>query len=206
MYLDSTRWCERCTRCFTAKEAIPKIRARMRHLLANQPTDILATDFTLLERSSSGLDNVLVITYVFSKYTIVISTKDQKAGTVARILVNEWFLKLGIPRRIHLDQGRSFENKNIEELCEMYDIQKSKTTPYHPQGNGQCEMFNRTKHNLLRCLEHLQKKKWPDHIREMCFVYNSTPDASTGCSPFFLYFGMKPILPIDNLFNLVTGV
>ena len=38
------------------------IRARMCHLLANQPRDILPTDFTLLERSSSGLENVLVIT------------------------------------------------------------------------------------------------------------------------------------------------
>ena len=87
----------------------------------------------------------------------------------------------------------------------MYSIRKSKTTPYHPQGNGQCERFNRTMHNLLRCLEDTQKKKWPEHIREMCFVYNCTPHASTGYSPFFLYFGMKPVLPIDNLFNLVKG-
>ena len=201
---DIAQWCEKCTRCFTAKEAVPKIRARMCNLLANQPRDILATDFTLLEKSSSGLENVLVVTDVFSKYTVAIPTKDQKARTVAKILVNEWFLKLGIPRRIHSDQGRSFENKVIEELCEMYSIRKSKTTPYHPQGNGQCERFNRTMHNLLRCLEDSQKRKWPDHIREMCFIYNSTPHASTGYSPFFLYFGMKPVLPIDNLFNLVT--
>ena len=204
MYHDISQWCEKCARCFTAKEAIPKIRARMCSLLANQPRDILATDFTLLEKSSSGLENVLVITDVFSKYTMAIPTKDQKAKTVAKVLVNEWFLKLGIPRRIHSDQGRSFENKVIEALCDMYNIRKSKTTPYHPQGNGQCERFNRTMHNLLRCLEDSQKRKWPEHIREMCFVYNSTPHASTGYSPFFLYFGMKPVLPIDNLFNLVS--
>ena len=88
----------------------------MCNLLANQPRDILATDFTLLERSSSGLENVLVITDVFSKYTLAIPTKDQKAKTVARVLVNEWFLKLGIPQRIHSDQGRSFENKIVDEL------------------------------------------------------------------------------------------
>ena len=122
---------------------------------------------------------------------------------MARILVNEWFLKLCIPRRIHSDQGRSFENKIIEELYEMYNIRKSNTTPYHPQGNGQCERFNRTMHNLLRCLEDSQKK-WPDHIREMCFVYNSTPR-------FYRIFTFLPIFwyetyfAIDNLFNLVTG-
>ena len=73
-----------------------------------------------------------------------------------------------------------------------------------PQDKSTKERFNRTMHNLLRCLEDSQKRKWPDHIREMCFIYNSTPHASTGYSPFFLYFGMKPVLPIDNLFNLVT--
>ena len=56
-------WCENCARCFTAKDAIPKIRARMCNLLANQP---IATDFTLLERSSSGLEHVLVITDVLT--------------------------------------------------------------------------------------------------------------------------------------------
>ena len=204
MYNDIAKWCENCARCFTAKDAIPKIRARMCNLLANQPRDILATDFTLLERSSSGFENVLVITDVFSKYTLAIPTKDQKAKTVARVLVNEWFLKLGIPQRIHSDQGRSFENKIVDELCTMYSVRKSKTTPYHPQGNGQCERFNRTMHNLLRCLEDSEKRRWPEHIREMCFVYNSTPHASTGFSPLFLYFGMKPRLPIDNLLNLAT--
>ena len=139
-----------------------------------------------------------------SVHTLAIPTKDQKSKTVARVLVNEWFLKLGIPHRIHSDQGRSFENKIIDELCTMYGVRKSRTTPYHPQGNGQCERFNRTLHNLLRCLEDSQKRKWPEHIREMCFVYNSTPHASTGLSHFFLYFEIKPRLPIDNLLNLAA--
>ena len=119
MYQDITKWCEDCSRCFTAKEQFPKVKARMYHLTANQPCDILAVDFTLLEKSTSGLENVLVITDIFSKYTIAVPTKDQKAKTVARVLVNEWFLRLGIPRRLHSDQGRSFENKVNFAQCIM---------------------------------------------------------------------------------------
>ena len=91
--------------------------------------------------------------------------KDQKAKTVARFFVNEWFLKLGIPQQIHSDQGHSFENKIVNELCTMYGVRKSRTTPYHPQGNGRCERFNRTMHSLLRCLKVLEKRRWPEHTK-----------------------------------------
>ena len=195
-------WCEKCNRCFVAKESVPKVKARMCHLLARKPLDIIAIDFTLLEKSSSGIENVLVITDVFSKYTIAVPCKDQKAKTVAKVLVHEWFSKVGIPRRIHSDQGRCFEGKIIEQLCMLYGIKKSKTTPYHPTGNAQCERFNRSLHNLLRTLSEEQKRKWPDYIRELVFGYNCAIHSSTGYSPYFLMMGMEPKLPIDNILNL----
>lgn len=63
----------------------------MGHLTAKRPLDILAIDFTLLEPASNGLENVLVMTDVFSKFTQAIPTKDQTASTVARVLVERWF-------------------------------------------------------------------------------------------------------------------
>ena len=58
-------------------------------------------DFTLLEKSSDGIENILVITDAFTKWTRTIPTKDQKAETVAKVLVKEWFYQNGVPKRLH---------------------------------------------------------------------------------------------------------
>ena len=86
-------------------------------------------DFTKLDRASDGRENVLVMTDVFTKFTQAVPARDQKASTVADVLVREWFVRYGIPRRIHSDQGRNFESALIRELCGMYGIKKSHTTP-----------------------------------------------------------------------------
>ena len=69
----------------------------MSHAAAARPLEIVAMDFTQIEKSTSGIENVLVFTDVFTKYTITIPTRDQTAKTVSRLFVQDWIKKLGIP-------------------------------------------------------------------------------------------------------------
>ncbi len=203
---DVIRWCQDCERCQVAKDAQPVAHSFMGHLLASRPNEILAIDFTVLEASRSGIENVLVMTDVFTKYSLAVPTRDQRAETVARVLVTEWFYKLGIPGRIHSDQGQNFESRLMQQLCDLYAIRKSRTTPYHPAGNSQCERFNRTLHNLLRVLPVSRKRDWVSCLPQVLFYYNTTPHQATGESPCFLMFGQEPRLPVDFLLGQVQDV
>ena len=188
-----------CERCRMAKIPPKHLRLVPGSLVVSQPNEVVAIDFSVLEKASNGMENVLVITDHFSKFSIAVATKDQTAATVAKVLVQKWFFVFSIPHRLHSDRGRSFNNKIIAELCKLFGLAQSFTSPYHPSGNGVCERFNRTLHTLLRTLPNDLKRKWPELLPELCYFYNSTPHSVNNLSPHFLMFGRQPVLPIQIL-------
>ena len=81
-----------------------------------------------------------------------------------------------------------------------YDVavQKSHTTPYHPQGNPQPKRFNGTLLNMLGTLTKEEKIFWSRHVSWLVHGYNCTMHDSTGYSPYFLMFGREARLPIHH--------
>ena len=73
--------------------------------------DLLCIDFTKVDPSKDSKENILVLTNAFTKVSQVFITPNQKALTIANILVDKWFYIYGIPTQIHSDQGWCFENK-----------------------------------------------------------------------------------------------
>lgn len=201
MVTDIGRYVATCPRCLRRKAGMLPERAPLVSITSTEPMELLCIDYLSLE-PSRGFSSVLVITDHFTKFTQAIPTRNQSAKTTAKILFDNFMLHYGVPARIHSDQGRSFDCKVIHELCILLGVEKTRTTPYHPQGNGCTERFNRTLLNMLGTLPEDKRSKWPDHISRIVHAYNCTKHESTGFSPFELMFGRNPRLPIDVLYGI----
>ena len=144
-----------------------------------------------MDTSRDGKENVLVLTDAFSEFSQAFVTPNQKAITMAKIIVDKWFYIYGISARIHSDKGQSFENSILEHLYTMYRVRQSITTPYNPPGNSTCERFNCMLHDLLKTLDKEQKANWPVHLSSLVFAYNAMPHSVTGYQLYELMFGCK---------------
>ena len=108
-----------------------------------------------------------------------------------------------MPAYLISDQGKAFTGHIITHLCELYGVQKLRTSPYHAQTNGQVECMNQTIIRIIGKLEEGRKACWSEHLPELLLAYNATHSAVTGYSPYYLLFGRRPRIPVDYLFPIL---
>ena len=82
-------------------------------------------------------------------------------------------------------------------MCELAQVKKLHTSPYHAETNGQCERFNATLISMLGTLPTHAKKNWQEWVATLMHAYNCTVSPVMGFSPYFLMFGRTPKLPLD---------
>ena len=194
---------KKCGRC-QKFEAAPPV-APLKPLTCSGPGELLHVDFTSIEETvplqqEPVIRNVMVMQDHFSKYVVAYVVKDQTARTAAETLRSGYFGLFGAPAYLISDQGKAFTGHLITNLCELYGVQKLRTSPYHAQTNGQVERMNQTIIRMIGKLEQDKKAHWSEHLPEMLAAYNGTRSTVTGYSPYFLLFGRKARMPVDYLF------
>ena len=194
---------KRCGHC-RKYEAAPPV-APMKPLTCSGPGELLHVDFTSIEetvplREEPVIQNVLVLQDHFSKYVVAYVVKDQTAHTAAKTLRNGYFGLFGVPAYLISDQGKAFTGHIITHLCDLYGVQKLRTSPYHAQTNGQVERMNQMIIRMIGKLEEDKKACWSKHLPELLLAYNATRSAVTGYSPYYLLFGRRSRIPVDYLF------
>ena len=95
------------------------------------------------------------------------------------------------------DQGRNFESKLIKEVCELLEIKKTRTSPYHPQSDGMVERFNRTLEAMLSKYVSDNQRDWDVHLPLVMMAYRSSVHEATTFTLYFMMFGREICLLVD---------
>ena len=200
---DIKNWCNTCTTCATHKTAHPKQKAVLQTMQAGYPLQIVAVDILgPLPESDNRNSYIMVVGDYFTKWMEAYAIPNMEAKTVATKLTDEFFFRFGIPEQLHSDQGKQFESQLLKDVCTILRIDKTRTTPYHPQSDGLIERFNRTLLSMLSTGVDGDPFHWEDHLQKVCMAYNTSIQSSTNFTPFFLMFGREARLPIDMQFDL----
>ena len=187
-----------CQVCAQTKLNCHNEKAPLQPIEVNEPFVFWAMDYMgPLPETSRGNKHLLVVMDHFTKWCEVFPTADQKASTVAEILVNRVFSRFGPPTIIHSDQGRNFESNLMQEICGLMGIHKSRTTAYHPQCDGQVERQNRTLQEMLAAFVSDHRDDWDNWVSLAVYAYNTSCHESTGFSPYELVFGRSARTPLE---------
>ena len=132
----------------------------------------------------------------FSKFAFAYPMRNQKAATIARILVDQVICLVGTPARILTDQGPNFESALFKELCQALGIAKIRTSPYKASTNAGAERFHLTLNQMLAKRVKESQRDWDSNFQSVMAVYRATHHASTFLTPNFI-FGRENVMPAD---------
>jgi len=106
-----------------------------------------------------------------------------------------FFAEFGLPRQLHSDLGKNFESKLFYELCLIAGINKSHTTAFHPQSDGQTERMNRTLLQMLKTTADDNPATWPHRLPTVMAAYRMTVHKTTGMTPNMAMLGREVMFP-----------
>ena len=187
------RQCDICVQRKAPEPTANNGTATIQTLEVSEPFTFCALDYMgLLPESSRGNKHILVLMDHFTKWCEAFFTSDQKAATVAKILVDRVLSRFGPPVVLHSDQGANFESTLMLEVCDIMGITRSRTIAYYPQCDGEEERQNRTLQNMLAAFCAKHDHDWDLWLDAVVFLSNTSRQKSIQTSPYEIVFGRMP--------------
>ena len=200
MYTDAIKFVENCPQCTIVLKTGRHFNPPLHPIPVNRRLQIIGVDLMELPKTRKGNRYVIVLQDYLTKWPLVYPLADQKAKTIAKILVEEVIPFIGVPESLLSDRCTNLLSHLMKELCSMLGITKLNMTAYHPQCDGMVERFNKMLKSMLQKHAARFGNQWDTYLSNILLAYCNTPHDSTGEKPSFLMFGLDLRSPTETAY------
>ena len=140
----------------------------------------------------------LVMVDVATRFCSAAVISDKRPCTILKMLFIHWISKFGAPRQILTDNGREFNNEEMRQFGESFNVKILTTSAESPWSNGLCERLNGILGQMVTKIS--TESSCDVHIALSWAVSAQNAMSNfSGFSPNQLVFGMNPAIP--DIFN-----
>ena len=151
--------CDTCRKCKDERAAYPGLLQPLP--IPQHSWSHVTMDFIEGLPKSEGRDTILVVVDRFTKYAHFMSLAHPfEATKIARVFLDHICKLHGIPQSMISDRDKIFTSQFWTELFTLLGVGLNLSTAYHPQTDGQTERVNQVLEMYLRCMTHLEPKRW----------------------------------------------
>ena len=188
--------CPKCQRNKSTNQVPPGLLQPLP--VPDNPWDSISMDFiSQLPRTRTGFDMIFVVVCRLTKMVHIVPTVGTLGALGLAKLYRDTVWKLhGVPKDVVSDRGKEFCNKFMFELFRLIGSKQKFSTAYHPQTDGQTERVNRVLEDMLRNYVGGRQDDWDEYLAAAEFAINNTYHDSIGTTPFRLWTGRDPNLPV----------
>jgi hypothetical protein len=162
--------------------------APLRFVNARYPFEHVAIDLgTFSVTSPRGMNFILVVVCVFSRFLLLRPLRSKAAEEVARVL---WQIMcdFGTPKIIQSDNGSEFVNSVVRALVQLMGVDHRLVAAYNPRANGVAERFVGVAKKVLLKIMGGNIKNFDLFLPAAQRAINLKLASRTGSVPFALFF------------------
>ncbi|GBP22628.1 hypothetical protein EVAR_13908_1 [Eumeta japonica] len=185
-----------CVECQRYKPDNLKPMGLLQTPVPAQRFEVVAVDlFGPLPKGPKGERWVMIMEDTASKWIELFPLADATAEACAKVLIEEVFLRFGVPRRMVSDNGVQFVADVMQKAMFILSVKQNLIPLYHPEANP-VERKNRDLKTQLAILVEGHHNRWPEFLPFIRFAMNTALTKATLKTPAYLTFGRELRSPL----------
>ena len=189
---DVEEFIEICDNCKKSKRRNLTPYGKMQNVISTRKGELLSIDiFGPLPTGRAGLERILVVMDVFTKYVKLYPIKKADSKTCIRAM-ERYIKEFGLPMTILSDNGSNFRSEEWFKHWRYRNVNLRFTNVYHPAANPVERVMQTISETIRMKVTKYNHGIWPVLLPEVERRINTTEHIVTGVPPVVLHLGLKP--------------